>query len=106
MRFTIQHPTDTYLQAILGFDMSLVGYFIEIRRARKLVDSYDGLQGTGETSISGVFDLLVKHGFITEDAIAEAMQLLPHMDACDLPDGGTRRAATVIENLRQSAAGG
>jgi len=105
MRFTIQHPTDTAMKAVYGFDPTAVGYFVEVRRAGKLVCAYDGLH-FGQTSITGVLSRLVDHTLVTEDEVAEAQDWLPHMDAEDIEDPDVRRAATVIENLLSAAAKG
>lgn len=105
MRFTINNPSDSTMRAVLGFDPTAVGYFVEVRQAGRLVDSYDGLRHD-QTTIDGVLTPLVNHGFITEDAIAEAVTWLPHMDAADIEDPDVRRAAEVIERLRAASSKG
>lgn len=105
MRFTFQHPSDPTMKAIYGHDRTALGYFLEVRRAGRLVCAYDGLR-SGETTIDGVLSRLVDHTFVTEGDIGEAMTLLAHTDAADIEDPALRRAATVIERLRQAGAGG
>jgi len=105
VRFTLDHPTDRTTRAVLGHDRTAVGYFLEVRRAGKLVHIFDGLR-SGPTTIQGVLSRLMEHGFVTEDDLHEAMQMLPHMDAADIQDPDLRRAAEVIERLRGAASKG
>ena len=107
MRFRLDHPTSPRTRALYGHDPTGLGFWAEIRRRGYLVAAYDGLHVLGgRTTISGVLALLVGHGFVTEDAIDQAMSMLAHVDANDITDPTVRRAATVIERLRTAAARG
>lgn len=105
MRYTIQHPTKPNVKAIYGWDPTAIGYFLEVRRAGKLVCIYNGLH-SGQTTPRGVLSRLTEHRFMDELDLHEAMSMLAIVDAEDIEEPALRRAATVITNLRQSAAGG
>ncbi len=105
MRFRLAHPSEPRTWAWYGHDRTGLGFWAEVRRGGRLVDAYDGLR-SGQTTIQGVLSRLTEHGFIDEDDIHEAMRQLAIMDAADIEDPNVRRAATVIEQLRQAAAEG
>ena len=107
MRFRLDHPTSPRTRALYGHDPTGLGFWAEVRRRGSLVAAYDGLHVLGErTTISGVLVLLVGHGFLEDDDLHEAMQLLPHMEAKDIEALDVRRAAEVIERLRAAASEG
>lgn len=105
MRTTLRHDTDERMVAVYGVDPFL-GFFAEVRRRGRLLGAYDNLRVPGGTSIQGVLDLLVEHGYFTQGDIAEAMGMLAIVDACDLPAGAVQRAGLVVERLRSAAARG
>ena len=107
MRFRLEHPSELRTWALYGFDHSGLGFWCEVRRRGHLLASYDGLSAPGGmTSIQGVLDLLVNHGLVTESDVAAALLELPHRDAADIQDPDLRRAAEVIERLREAASEG
>ena len=106
MRFTLRHPTDTSMRAVLGHDRTALGFFLEVRRAGRIVVAYDGLRVAGGSSISGVLSRLTQYGVVTKDDVGEAWSTLAHMDVADITDPDTRRAAEVIEQLRAAASEG
>ena len=106
MRFTLDHPSTPHVRAAYGWDHAL-GFWIEVRRRGRLLEAHDALrEAGGVTSVRDILDALVAHGFVTEDAVAEAMTWLPHRDAAEIQDPDVRRAAEVIERLRGAASEG
>ena len=101
MRFKISHPRDPNLHAVAGHNTTAVSFFCEVWRKRCQIENYDAFD-TGESTIEGVLEVLIKHAFFTENDVAAAYRHLPHKVAEDVDDPDERRAAIVIEKLRQA----
>jgi len=106
MRLVIAHPTDDALVAACGLNHTRIGWWAEVRRAGRRVEEYDGLTAPrGESTLQGVIDVLVRHRFLSEDDLSEALRLLPAVDCIeDIEDADVRRAAAVVARLKRAAA--
>ena len=102
MRAKVKHPSDAQLAAVVGFNRTKVGFFAEVRQGGKLIEEYDSLT-SDQTTLRGVFQVLIKHGFISQDDLTEAIGFLAEMSAEKIQDDGVRRAAEVLEKLKSAA---
>lgn len=107
------HPDDQRIIAVAGHDKSpAIGWFIEVRRrGGRLVEEYDGFTEGGEPStLKGVLQVFVRHGFITQPDLEYALtQLYFGFTAAEIDgDGagldGARRAAELVVALKQGSA--
>jgi hypothetical protein len=107
MRFTVKHPTNQDLSAVVGHDKTAIRWFIEVREKGKLIDEYDGLTAEEPSTLQGVLDRLVTNGFFGingKDAVKEALAFLPIMSIEEMPGKDVRRAAEVIQKLKEGVA--
>ena len=103
MRFDLAHPVRPRMTVSYGWDEHL-GWWAEVRGPGRN-DTYDELTTPGTTP-SGVLQVLLRHGFITEDHLRTAADALAEMLVEEIEDADVRRAAEVIQNLRTAADGG
>lgn len=102
--FRLSHPNDSHLGAVYGFDAGLGGYFIEVRRRRKVTKTYDPLTPgyNMERPLWGALVFLASEGFFTEDELNEALLALEHHDLAELP-AHLRRVAEVVTNFKSDS---
>ena len=102
MKVRIVHPDG--LVAVAGHDHAL-GWYIEVRDQRgRLREEYDGLTHGEPTSLQGVLEILVQHGFITKPELEYGLaQIHFGFDPEDVEGDGARRAATLVQQLKQAA---
>ena len=104
MRIRVTHPTDQRIVALVGHDRSTLGWFAEVRDHGRLVEEYDGLTLGEPTTLAGVLQVLVKHGFITQSELEFGLsQLYFGFDPKEIVDDGPRRAAELVVSLKQGA---
>lgn len=100
-RTTLQHPTDTTLEATYGWDRA-IEFYVEVRQGRRLVAEYDATR-PGYRDLQGVLEVLADHRFFAPEDIEYAHTWLRVVLPDEIDDEGARRAAHVMQNLRGGA---
>ena len=100
MRFETRAVDDRDLRAAYGWDPAL-GYFVEVRRNRRLMASHDSTVG-GDNSMRALLMVMKNQGFFDEDDIQQARSWLKMFEVEDILDPRTRLAAEVVENIKQA----
>jgi len=86
----------------------LVGWFIEVRDQRgRLLEEFDGLTKGEPSTLKDVLDVLVRRRFFSREDLQLALtQLHFGFDPEEIEGGeddGARRAAAVVQQLKQAA---
>jgi len=105
MRFRIEHPNESNLSAVYGFDAGMNGYFVEVLRGgRKVTKTYDPLTPgyNVERPLWGALVFLVAEGFYTEGELHDALLALEQQALAELP-AGLRRVAEVATNFKAAS---
>ena len=103
MRVRVVHPEDQRLVAVAGHDRSALGWFCEIHH-EGIREEYSGLTHGKPTTLQGVLDVLVRHGFFSREELHEGLALAHFgFDPEEIEGEGARRAAEIVEQLKQAA---
>ena len=105
MRIRVVHPQDdSRLVAMVGHDRAL-SWFAEVRHHGRLVEEYDKLVAVEPSTLAGVLQVLVKHGFFTQRDLEFGLsQLYFGFDLKEVEGDGARRVAELVVFLKQGAA--
>jgi hypothetical protein len=101
--FRIRHPTDALTYAWYGWDQA-IGFFVEVRRARGVVATYDAVSDADHSTrpFEGALRFLACVGFFTAEEIGEALRC----GQAELPEevpAAIARIARVVANFKKAA---